>query len=48
MPMLCFVNIMRVTVIFASGKKLGIGDHKVLWQRPKRCPQAMELVDFKA
>ena len=39
---------MRVTVIFAPGKKLGIGDHKVLWQRPKRCPQAMDRVDFAA
>ena len=48
MPMPCFVNIMRVTVIFASCKKLGIGDHKVLWQRPQQCPQSMSSQDFEA
>lgn len=31
---------------FRRGKKLGIGDHKVLWQRPKRGPQSMSLTDF--
>ncbi len=26
---------------FRTGKKLGIGDHLVQWQRPERCPQSM-------
>jgi len=26
---------------FRRGKKLGIGDHIVQWQRPERCPQSM-------
>lgn len=46
--MLSFVNIMPVTVIFASGKKLGIGDHIVTWQRPQQCPQSMNRADFEA
>jgi hypothetical protein len=39
---------MPVTVIFASGKKLGIGDHIVTWQRPQQCPQSMNRADFAA
>jgi hypothetical protein len=39
---------MRVTVIFAPCKKLGIGDHKVLWQRPERCPQSLTRADFES
>jgi hypothetical protein len=31
---------------FRRGKKLGIGDHIVRWQRPKRGPQSMSLTDF--
>ena len=39
---------MRVSVISAPGKKLGIGDHKVLWQRPQQCPRSMSPTDFQA
>ncbi len=44
----CFGNIMLVTVIFASCKKLGIGDHIVRWHRPERCPQSMPPENFEA
>ena len=40
------LNIMSVTVISAPCKKLGIGDHIVRWQRPKRGPQSISLTDF--
>lgn len=43
-----FVNIMLVGVISASGKKLGIGDHRVQWQRPQQCPQSMSPKEFEA
>ncbi len=33
---------------FRRGKKLGIGDHLVQWQRPQRCPQAMTAKAFEA
>jgi hypothetical protein len=33
---------------FRKGKKLGIGDHRVQWQRPLQCPQAMSAADFEA
>ena len=33
---------------FRRGKKLGIGDHLVQWQRPKRCPQSMPSAEFEA
>jgi len=33
---------------FRRGKKLGIGDHIVQWQRPGRCPQSMPPEDFGA
>jgi hypothetical protein len=33
---------------FRRGKKLGIGDHIVRWQRPQQCPQAMSLAEFEA
>ena len=33
---------------FRRGKKLGIGDHIVRWQRPKRCPQSMSPENFEA
>ena len=39
---------MRVSVIFAPCKKLSIGDHKVLWQRPTLRPQSMSSQDFEA
>jgi len=32
---------------FRRGKKLGIGDHIVQWQRPGRCPQSMPPEDFE-
>ena len=28
---------------FRKGKKLGIGDHIVQWQRPLQCPQSMRV-----
>ena len=31
---------------FRQGKKLGIGDHLVEWQRPLRCPASMSSQDF--
>jgi len=31
---------------FRKGKKLGIGDHRVWWQRPPQCPQAMSATEF--
>ncbi len=33
---------------FRRGKKLGIGEHIVTWQRPQRCPQSMNRADFEA
>jgi hypothetical protein len=33
---------------FRRGKKLGIGDHIVTWQRPQQCPQSMSLAEFEA
>jgi len=33
---------------FRRGKKLGIGDHIVRWQRPQQCPQSMRSTDFEA
>jgi len=33
---------------FRRGKKLGIGDHIVQWQRPLGCPPSMSLSDFEA
>lgn len=33
---------------FRRGKKLGIGDHVVQWQRPKKCPQSMTPGEFAA
>ncbi len=33
---------------FRRGKKLGIGDHIVQWQRPLICPSSMSKTDFEA
>ncbi|MGD1953330.1 MAG: IS4 family transposase [Leptolyngbyaceae cyanobacterium] len=33
---------------FRRGKKLGIGDHRVVWHRPTRCPQSMSQDAFEA
>jgi hypothetical protein len=33
---------------FRRGKKLGIGDHIVRWQRPLKCPQSMSIAEFEA
>lgn len=33
---------------FRRGQKLGIGDHRVLWQRPARCPASMSAEAFAA
>jgi hypothetical protein len=33
---------------FRRGKKLGIGDHIVRWQRPKACPKALSPEEFEA
>ena len=33
---------------FRRGKKLGIGDHLVTWQRPQQCPNSMSEEDFAA
>lgn len=33
---------------FRKGKKLGIGDHIVKWQRPLQCPQSMRPAEFEA
>lgn len=33
---------------FRRGKKLGIGEHVVQWQRPKKCPQSMTSGEFAA
>jgi hypothetical protein len=33
---------------FRRGKKLGIGDHIVLWHRPQQCPQSMSPAEFEA
>lgn len=33
---------------FRKGKKLGMGDHIVQWQRPFKCPQAMSEAEFEA
>lgn len=33
---------------FRTGRKHGIGDHQVLWQKPNRCPDHMSPDEFKA
>lgn len=33
---------------FRRGKKLGIGDHVVQWQRPPSCPTSMTTAEFEA
>ena len=33
---------------FRRGKKLGIGDHRVVWHRPTQCPQSMSQEAFDA
>ncbi|MEL6230864.1 MAG: hypothetical protein AAFR24_13220 [Cyanobacteria bacterium J06627_3] len=33
---------------FCRGKTLGIGDHRVVWQRPTQCPQSMSQEAFEA
>lgn len=33
---------------FRRGKKLGIGDHIVQWQRSLNCPQSMSIAEFEA
>ena len=33
---------------FRRGKKLGIGDHIVRWQRPQQCPHSMRRAEFEA
>ncbi len=33
---------------FRQGKKLGIGDHIVRWQRPRQCPEALSPEEFEA
>ena len=33
---------------FRRGKKLGIGDHKVVWNKPQQCPNHMTIEEFEA
>jgi Transposase DDE domain len=33
---------------FRRGKKLGVGDHIVTWQRPAKCPNSMPTEDFES
>ncbi|WP_445252101.1 MULTISPECIES: IS4 family transposase [unclassified Microcoleus] len=33
---------------FRRGKKLGIGDHKVVWNKPQQCPNHMTVEEFEA
>lgn len=33
---------------FRRGQKLGIGDHQVVWQKPKQCPKHMSEAEFSA
>ena len=33
---------------FRRGKKLGIGDHQVVWHKPKQCPKHMSESEFVA
>lgn len=33
---------------FRRGKRLGIGDHLVQWQRPLACPKSMDKAEFEA
>ena len=33
---------------FRTGRKHGIGDHQVEWQKPKRCPEHMSADEFEA
>ena len=33
---------------FRTGRKHGIGDHQVTWQKPNRCPDHMSLSEFEA
>lgn len=37
---------MLVRQIFASCKKLGIGDHQIIWYKPKQCPRQMSEAEF--
>jgi hypothetical protein len=48
MPMGCFALHHARQCDFRRGKKLGIGDHLVQWQRPQQCPQSMRKADFEA
>ncbi len=43
-----FVNLKARRCDFRRGKKLGIGDHRVQWQRPQQCPQSMSPEEFEA
>lgn len=33
---------------FRRGKKLGIGDHQVVWQKPQQCPKHLSEAEFAA
>jgi Transposase DDE domain len=33
---------------FRRGRKLGVGDHQVLWEKPKQCPKHMSEEEFAA
>lgn len=33
---------------FRTGRKHGVGDHQVTWQKPNRCPDHMSPVEFEA
>jgi len=33
---------------FRRGKKLGIGDHQVVWDKPQQCPKHMSHEEFEA
>ena len=48
MPTGCFALHHARHCDFRRGKKLGIGDHIVSWQRPEKCAQSMRQANFKA
>lgn len=39
---------MPARATFASCKKLGTGDHQVVWHKPKQCPKHMSESEFAA
>ncbi|MEG5160066.1 hypothetical protein QUB37_06370 [Microcoleus sp. AT3-A2] len=46
--MLFSVKNISVKLTLDGEKKLGIGDHKVVWNKPHQCPNHMTIEEFEA